>query len=136
MALTVTAITPAKSPNIASCNITDLAGTNFVATPTVKITKAGQSDINATSVVRSSATKLTCTFPITGAVVGTWTIVVTNPDSSSASLTDGFTIQTISIEGCDRANKTPKLQRTLNVGIRKSGGSPRPTTGQVYPRGK
>jgi hypothetical protein len=136
MALTVTAITPANAPNIASCDITNLAGTDFVATPTVKITKAGQSDINATSVVQSSATKLTCTFPITGAVVGTWTIVVTNPDLSSASLTAGFTIQAVSIEGCDRANKIPKLKRTLNVGIRKPGGSPRPTTGQIYPRGK
>jgi hypothetical protein len=43
------------------------------------------------------------------------------------------------ITGCDRANKMPKLKRTINVGIRVSGsgtGSARPASGQMFPRGK
>jgi hypothetical protein len=104
----------------------------------VKITKAGQSDINATSVVWVSSTKLTCIFPITGAVVGTWTIVVTNPDTTNGSLADGFTVNSVSVGGCSGPTKGLKFERSINLGIRVSGGagSARPTSGQIYPRGQ
>jgi hypothetical protein len=39
------------------------------------------------------------------------------------------------VTGCDRATKMPKLVRTIDVGIR-TGGAVRPSTGQLYPRGK
>lgn len=43
-----------------------------------------------------------------------------------------------SVGGQDKAYATVKVVRTVNVGIRVSGGggSARPTSGQIYPRGK
>jgi len=40
-------------------------------------------------------------------------------------------------EGCNSANKMPKINRTINTGIRRSvSGAIRPTSGQMYPRGQ
>jgi hypothetical protein len=76
-------------------SITDLAGTNFVVgtTPTVLLTKSGETSIMATSVSVVSATKITCSFDITGKTAGTWNVVVTNTDGQSATQTGGFIIQ-------------------------------------------
>jgi hypothetical protein len=136
MALTVTAITPTVGPNNTNkASITNLAGTGFVATPTVKITKAGESDINATNVVLVTTIKLTCDFNLTGATAGDWTVRVTNPDTSYAELTDGFAVKIGGCKGCDAGNKQPKLVRTAKVMPANVGGGPiRPTSGQMFPR--
>ncbi len=134
MALTVTASTPNYGPNIVDIAITNLAGTGFVSTPTVKITKAGQSDIAATSVVYVSSVKLTCVFPISGAAIGTWTIRVTNPDTTYAELVDGFTVSMCDCKGDNAGNKQPKITRKVKVMIGSVGASVRPNSGQLYPR--
>ena len=89
---TVTSITPTSGLNTGSVSITDLSGTGFQLGATVKLTKAGQTDIAATSVERVSASKITCTFDLTGKALGQWNVVVTNPDAQSATLTNGFAI--------------------------------------------
>ena len=90
---TVTAITPNSGANTGSVSITNLAGTNFASGATVKLTKSGQTDISGSSVAFVSSSKLTCTFNLTGAVTGTWNVVVTNhPDEQSGTLTNGFTV--------------------------------------------
>ncbi|MFC1993902.1 beta strand repeat-containing protein [Chloroflexota bacterium] len=89
---TVTSITPSTGVNTGSVSITDLAGTNFVDGATVKITKTGESDINATSVAWDSAIKLTCDFDLSGAATGLWNVVVTNPDTQYGTLHEGFTV--------------------------------------------
>ena len=136
MAISVSAITPATGPaNVSPVVITNLAGGGFVATPTVQLTKTGQTAINATSVVQVNSSQLTCNFDLTSAVTGTWNVVVTNPDTTNATLTNGFTVATLGVQGNDRASKFPKFQRTVNVGIRRSGVGVRPSSGQLYPRG-
>ena len=67
-------------------------GTNFLAGATVALRKAGQADIGGTSVVVSSATKITCTFDLTGAISGAWDVVVTNTDGQSGTLPGGFAV--------------------------------------------
>lgn len=139
MAISVSAITPATGPiTVSPVVITNLAGAGFVATPTVKLTKAGQSDINATSVVQVSTIKLTCAFSLTAVVAGAWDVVVTNPDTTTATLAAGFMIQTVGVPGHDRGSKLPKFQRTMTVKGATgagTGGSTRPASGQMYPRG-
>jgi hypothetical protein len=93
---TVTGITPGYGVNNASINITDLAGTGFRDGATVKLTRSGQTDIDATSVVVASATKITCTFGLNGKATGYWNVVVTNSDTKSGTLTNGFEIQAVS----------------------------------------
>ncbi len=98
---TISSITPSTAPNTASVKITNLAGTNFQSDASVNlirsnsanmITSSGSTKISATSVSVLNSSKITCTFPITGALPGTWNVVVTNPDNQSVTLTNGFTI--------------------------------------------
>lgn len=89
---TVSAIIPGSGLNTGIVNITDLAGTNFVSGATIRLLKSGQPDIGGISVVFISSTRLTCVFDLTGAAVGTWNVVVTNPYGASGILPNGFTV--------------------------------------------
>ncbi|MGE5531973.1 MAG: beta strand repeat-containing protein, partial [Bacteroidota bacterium] len=75
-----------------SVAISNLAGTNFVSGATVKLQRTGETPISATAVVRSSASKITCTLDLTGAATGAWDVVVTNPDGGFGILSGGFTV--------------------------------------------
>jgi hypothetical protein len=61
-----------------------LTGTGFQPGATVKITRAGYSDIMATGVTVVSPTQITCTVNLLGITSGTWNIVVTNADGQSS----------------------------------------------------
>ncbi|HNX17356.1 MAG TPA: hypothetical protein PKM50_03395 [Methanoregula sp.] len=64
---------------------TTITGANFVATPTVKLTRSGSSNIEATSVVWNAATQLTCTFTIPNTTTAsTWNVLITNPDGQTS----------------------------------------------------
>jgi hypothetical protein len=88
----VTSITPSTGANSGTISITDLTGSAFVDGATVKLTKIGQTDIIATDIVWISPTKLTCNFSLSGAITGTWNVVVTNPDGATGTLTNRFTV--------------------------------------------
>lgn len=96
---TISGITPNSALNTGAVSITDLAGTGFQAGATVKLTKSGQSDIPATGVTSVSATRITCSFNLAGKAPGQWNVVLTNPDLQSATLTDGFTVNALTIGG-------------------------------------
>ncbi len=85
-------ITPNSGANTGSVGITNLAGSRFQTGAAVKLTKLPEADIVATGVTVVSATKITCTFNLTGKAAGQWNVVVTNPDAQSATLANGFTI--------------------------------------------
>jgi FOG: PKD repeat len=89
---TVTAVTPASGMNSGTVSITDLAGTGFVTGATVKFTKSGETDIPATNINVVSSGMITCDVNLTSAVAGNWSIVVTNTDTQSGTLTDGFEV--------------------------------------------
>ncbi len=89
---TVTAVTPATGMNSGTVSITNLSGTGFMAGATVKFTKAGETDIPATTVNVVSSGMITCDVDLTSAVAGNWSIVVTNTDTQSGTLTDGFVV--------------------------------------------
>jgi hypothetical protein len=89
---TVTAITPSSGNRGWPVSITNLAGTGFASGATVKLTRTGSSDIAGTSVTVVSATQITCQFNLVGATIGTWNVVVTNPDLQSGTYTNGFTV--------------------------------------------
>ncbi len=75
---TVTAITPATGSTAGGTTITNITGTNFVATPTVTI-----GGVSCTSVGYCGSTCLSCT---TGAhAAGAVDVVVTNPDTQSGT---------------------------------------------------
>jgi hypothetical protein len=80
---TVTDVSPSSGPAAGGTAVT-LTGTNFVTGATVTFGGTG-----ATSVVVVSATQITATTAAHAA--GAVNVVVTNPDTQSGSLTNGFT---------------------------------------------
>jgi hypothetical protein len=69
-----------------------LAGSNFQTGAAVKLTRSGQTDINATNVVVVGPSQITCDLNLAGIAAGQWNVVVTNPDSLSGTLSNGFTV--------------------------------------------
>jgi len=88
----VSSVAPDTALNTAVINITDLSGSNFQTDATVKLTKNGQTAITCTDVVVVDSTRLTLTCDITGAAVGAWDVVVTNPDDQAGTLSSGFIV--------------------------------------------
>lgn len=89
---TMTGIAPLSAYNNAPVTITDLAGTNFASGATAKLTRSGYPDIDGTSVVVVSSTKITCLFPIAYKAAGLWNVVVTNVDEQSGTFENGFEV--------------------------------------------
>jgi len=73
-----------------------ITGANFVATPTVKLTRSGSTSIAASSVTWDSATQIEATFAIPNTTTTglPWTVVITNPDGQSISYQNEFTVHT------------------------------------------
>jgi hypothetical protein len=88
----VTGVTPSSAANTGTVAITNLSGANFQSGATVKLSRSGQTNINASSVVVVSAGKITCAFDLTGAAGGVWDVTVTNTDGRSGTLPSGFTV--------------------------------------------
>jgi len=90
----VDSITP-NSGNVGdTVHITNLVGASFFSGATVKLSRAGYSDIPATNVVVVSSTQITCDISLPGATAtkGAWDVVVTNPGGPSGTLSNGFTV--------------------------------------------
>jgi hypothetical protein len=69
----------------------DITGTSLGAGTVVKLARSGQPDIAASS-VQLIGESLRCQFNLTGAAPGPWNVVATNPDASSATLANAFTV--------------------------------------------
>lgn len=69
-------------------------GMGFAPTATVKLVREGQPDITG-QLSRASADglRVAAVFDLTDRAVGSWDVVVTNPDGSSATLFGGFTVE-------------------------------------------
>jgi len=89
---TVTGITPNTGESGSTISITSLAGTHFQTGANVKLSKSGESDITASSVTFVDVSHITCAFDLTGAVDGSWNVVVTNPDGQYGMFSGGFTV--------------------------------------------
>ena len=89
-ALTVTSIDPSFmiSPSHISYTIT---GTNFVVGATVSLT-GGSQTIPQFQVASTSPTQIVVFFDIPANMGGSWNVVVTNPDATTATLNNAVTI--------------------------------------------
>jgi 6-phosphogluconolactonase (cycloisomerase 2 family) len=87
----ITQIIPNAAPNTANINGVIIKGVNFQAGATVALRMSGQADIAGT-VTTIEATMITVNLPINGKTVGKWDVVVTNPDTKTATKSKGFTI--------------------------------------------
>ena len=112
---TITSITPSSGQNTTSVSITNLAGSGFYGTPTVKLIRFGYGNIVATSVTVVSSNQMTCTFDLTNKISGTWNVNVVNPDNQATTLPNGFTIT-------NSSTPTPTPTPTPNPTPTSSGG--------------
>jgi hypothetical protein len=89
----VTTITPAVGGNIGS--VTALIGGNgFIDGLSVKLARAGQPDIPGQAPhVDPGGSAIMTTFDLAGKTLGTWDVVVTNPDAALQTLPGGFTVE-------------------------------------------
>ena len=95
---TVTGIIPSSGTNDGTVSITNLAGTEFRAGAIAQLIgpsgsgDTGAGTITATSVSVASSTKITCTFDLTGAAAGSYTVKVENDDGKSGKLAGSFNV--------------------------------------------
>ncbi|MDD1701841.1 MAG: IPT/TIG domain-containing protein [Methanoregula sp.] len=98
-----TTTTSASKPSIKSMDpdegysgnsvTTTITGNNFVSGATAVLQKSGESSITASDVEWVSATELTATFDIPNdTTIGTWDIVITNPNSQSGKYSNYFMV--------------------------------------------
>ncbi len=74
--------------------ITEITGNDFMANMTAMLRHSGDSSITATRVSYYSSSSVTCTFDLPNSTrVGTWDIVVTNPNGLSSEITNYFMIR-------------------------------------------
>ncbi len=92
---TVTALGVTTGVNNASVAITPITGTDFATSGgvTVQLVKSGESSISATSCSVSNSTSIvSCSFAISGAATGVWSITVTNTTSGLSGTGGTFTV--------------------------------------------
>lgn len=88
--ISISPVSGARGTNNIPVNV---YGTGFVNGATIKLQKTGDLDIGIASVVFGSSTTLSGTLSLpSGATIGSWNVVVTNPDAQAGTLTNGFTI--------------------------------------------
>ncbi|MFH1151050.1 MAG: DUF5719 family protein, partial [Actinomycetota bacterium] len=93
LTLTITSITPNAGIIGSTVSVSNLAGTNFAATPIVKLKKQGQPDITASNVTFVSSGKLTFDIVLDeDTATGAWDVYVQNPDGYSVTKPGAFTV--------------------------------------------
>lgn len=88
----VSSVVPAGGENTGPVSIS-VRGSGFVSGCTVKLAKSGSPDIAGTGVSFVDAGRVDCTVNITGAAVGAWDVVVSNPGGASGALGGGFAVR-------------------------------------------
>jgi PKD repeat protein len=93
----VLSVNPATGVNTGAVGVV-ITGTGFNTTPgfttTVKLTRAGESDITVIGLIPASDTEIEVTLPVTGAAAGTWNVIVINPDGQESTETVPFVVTT------------------------------------------
>jgi|GEM_PF-546432 len=83
----VTSIAPPQAPNTTACALS-VTGTGFRTGATATLTKIGQTDIVATSVVVApGGTQINCSVDLDGVAAGDWSLVVMNDDGQTGHRT-------------------------------------------------
>jgi len=117
----VSSISPNTYTNSGTINITNLSGSGFSPLSTVKLTKAAQADIVATSVSAVTDVKITCVFDITGRATGLWNVSVADTDAEVAVLSNGFNVTTPAPTVIGLSLKTSTNNTSVSINVSGSG---------------
>lgn len=103
-ATSTTATTSSAKPSIKAMDpeegeagtsvVTEITGSDFVADLTAELRRSGEKSIKAAKVSWYSSSSVTCTFELTNTTkVGTWDIVITNPNGQYGQITNYFMVR-------------------------------------------
>ena len=110
VSLSVTGTTPASGARGATIAVTDLSGTGFLSGASVRLNRTDSPPISATNVVVVSTTRITCDLILpANSTEGIWDVVVTNPNMQSSTLSNGFTITSMSESELTVTSITPSI---------------------------
>lgn len=87
----VDAVKPARGGDAGTVQM-QVYGTGFVDGATVRLVRAGFAAVVGSFTSRSGRV-LSTSFDLRGVAAGTWSVVVENPDTSSATLANAFTVE-------------------------------------------
>ncbi|MDI9587286.1 MAG: right-handed parallel beta-helix repeat-containing protein [Acidobacteriota bacterium] len=87
----VNAVSPDTGVNAGPVQVT-ITGAGFRVGSTAKLTRAEHADITATGTVVDGPGQIHCTFDLSRAALGDWTVVVTNEDGQYGKLIDAFSV--------------------------------------------
>ena len=98
-----TTMTSTDKPSIKAMNpgegeagttvLTEIRGSDFMSNLTAMLRHSGETSITATKVIWSSSSSVTCTFDLPNTTkVGSWDIVVINPNGLSGEFTNYFLV--------------------------------------------
>lgn len=99
VSITLTSMTPNTGYNSGVIDAVRIRGSSFKTGASVKLVMAGEDDIVASMVKVNDATDITCSIDLTGRKTGLWDLVVTNTDSSMATLASAFNMKTWATQG-------------------------------------
>ena len=88
----VISVTPGNGSPDGVLHISRLTGANFLPGAIVRLTKAGEPDIQATNVVVANDSRIACDIDLSGAASGNWDVRVNNPGGPAGILEESFTI--------------------------------------------
>ncbi len=88
----VGSVSPASGSGDQKAWAVKIAGSHFFPGVKVRLRKTGWNDIPASRVTFRDEGGVSCTFDLSGAAAGEWTVAVTNPDGQSGSLARGFQV--------------------------------------------
>jgi len=107
----VDAVKPARGGDAGTVQV-QVYGSGFLDGATVRLVRAGFTDVVG-SFTSLRARVLSTSFDLRGVAAGTWGVVVENPDASSATLPNAFTVET---GGAAEVWSTLVLPRTFIAG--------------------
>jgi hypothetical protein len=92
-AFSLARVLPARGGNTGTVSAI-VAGNGFQSGATVKLTRAGQPDVNADPVqVDAGGSAIAAVFDLRGKPTGAWDLVVVNPDAAELTLAGAFTVE-------------------------------------------
>ena len=111
-AVALSSITPNSGVVNTSVLITDLAGSGFLNTATIRLKRTGYNDILGTGVTFVSATKITGTFNLNGQMPGTYDVCVLN-DGTTPICGLPFTINSVTstANGSINVKSSPSISK-------------------------
>lgn len=91
-AILISSIAPTNSSNLGPVIIQEIIGLRFSSGVTVKLTKSGETPIEAAGIIVTGDSNISCEFDLTGGAAGLWDLEISDGILDTGVLLGGFTV--------------------------------------------